>query len=90
MCHSGRDGCVPRNFGQGSVVCECNSTYCDSPGVIKLPPAGQFWSFTTNKAGKRFEKLLGQVQNATTGAGEWATLLTVLIGGCFFCPPFDI
>ncbi|XP_048881247.1 lysosomal acid glucosylceramidase [Brienomyrus brachyistius] len=66
--YGGGDGCVPRDFGQGSVVCECNSTYCDLPGVIKLPPVGQFWSFTTNKAGKRFEKLLGQVQNTTTGA----------------------
>ncbi|XP_036395027.1 lysosomal acid glucosylceramidase [Megalops cyprinoides] len=64
----GSNECVPRNFGHGSVVCECNSTHCDSPGVITPPPPGQYVSFLTSQAGKRLEKGQGQMQNSSTGA----------------------
>ncbi|KAL4636166.1 glucosylceramidase isoform X1, partial [Arapaima gigas] len=85
---SGDGDCVPRDFGQGSVVCECNSTHCDSPGAVSLPPAGQFLTYVTSRAGKRLEKGQGQVQNATTGAGEWAVYepgLSSFLWFCLFC-----
>lgn len=66
----GSDECVARNFGHGSVVCECNSTHCDSIGSDTLPALGQFLSFTSSKAGSRLQRGQGQVQNNSTGAGE--------------------
>uniref|UniRef100_A0A4W5JY23 Glucosylceramidase n=1 Tax=Hucho hucho TaxID=62062 RepID=A0A4W5JY23_9TELE len=50
------DECVARNFGHGSVVCECNSTHCDSIGSDTLPALGQFLSFTSSKAGSRLQR----------------------------------
>ncbi|KAK6326845.1 hypothetical protein J4Q44_G00024900 [Coregonus suidteri] len=64
----GSDECVARNFGHGSVVCECNSTRCDSIGSDTLPPLGQFLSFTSSKAGSRLQRGQGQVQKNSTGA----------------------
>uniref|UniRef100_A0A674CYH6 Glucosylceramidase n=1 Tax=Salmo trutta TaxID=8032 RepID=A0A674CYH6_SALTR len=64
----GSDECVARNFGHGSVVCECNSTHCDSIGSDTLPALGQFLSFTSSKAGSRLQRGQGQVQNSSTGA----------------------
>ncbi|KAG9345415.1 hypothetical protein JZ751_009962 [Albula glossodonta] len=64
----GNNECVPRNFGHGSVACECNATHCDSPGSIKLLPPGQYLSFLTTKVGKRLERSQGQVLNSSTGA----------------------
>jgi hypothetical protein len=66
----GSDECVARNFGHGSVVCECNSTHCDSIGSDTLPALGQFLSFTSSKAGSRLQRGQGQVQKNSTGAGE--------------------
>ncbi|XP_018590584.1 lysosomal acid glucosylceramidase isoform X1 [Scleropages formosus] len=62
------DGCVPRNFGHGSVACECNSTRCDSPGAVGSPPVGRFLTFLTSREGKRLEKGQGFVRNGTAGA----------------------
>uniref|UniRef100_A0A8C7K6Z3 Glucosylceramidase n=1 Tax=Oncorhynchus kisutch TaxID=8019 RepID=A0A8C7K6Z3_ONCKI len=64
----GSDECVARNFGHGSVVCECNSTHCDSIGSDTLPALGQFLSFTSSKAGSRLQRGQGQVQKNSTGA----------------------
>ncbi|OXA62947.1 putative glucosylceramidase 4 [Folsomia candida] len=30
--------CIPRDFGRGSIVCVCNSTYCDFASVKLLSP----------------------------------------------------
>ncbi|KAJ8354838.1 hypothetical protein SKAU_G00224050 [Synaphobranchus kaupii] len=64
----GNNECVARNFGHGSVVCECNATYCDTPGSIQLPPPGQYLSFLSSQTGKRMERSQGHVQNKSTGA----------------------
>ncbi|KAM9404925.1 lysosomal acid glucosylceramidase-like isoform 1-T1 [Salvelinus alpinus] len=64
----GSDECVARNFGHGSVVCECNSTHCDSIGSDTLPVLGQFLSFTSSKAGSRLQRGQGQGQKNSTGA----------------------
>lgn len=52
------------------MVCECNSTYCDSVGSITLPPLGQYSSYLTSMAGSRLEAAQSQVQVNSTGAGE--------------------
>lgn len=66
----GSTRCVTRNFGLDSVVCECNSTYCDSVGSVTLPPVGQFSSYLTSMAGSRLEEGGGPVRANSTGAGE--------------------
>lgn len=66
----GSNKCVARNFGHDSVVCECNSTYCDSVGSVALPPLGQYSSYLSSMAGSRLEPLRGQVQVNMSGAGE--------------------
>lgn len=68
----GSNKCVARNFGHDSVVCECNSTYCDSVGSVTLPPLGQYLSYLSSRAGSRLEAGQGQIHVNSTGAGEWA------------------
>uniref|UniRef100_A0AAX7UTP4 Glucosylceramidase n=1 Tax=Astatotilapia calliptera TaxID=8154 RepID=A0AAX7UTP4_ASTCA len=64
---AGYNKCVARNFGYDSVVCECNSTYCDSIGSVSLPPLGQFSSYLSNIAGSRLEASQGEVRANSTG-----------------------
>ncbi|KAE8288843.1 Glucosylceramidase [Larimichthys crocea] len=72
---AGSTGCVARNFGHGSVVCECNSTYCDSVGSVTLPPLGQYSSYLTSMAGSRLEAGQGRVQVNSTGAALRLTIV---------------
>ncbi|KAA8591650.1 hypothetical protein FQN60_017024, partial [Etheostoma spectabile] len=65
---TGSNTCVARNFGHDSVVCECNSTYCDSVGSVILPPLGRYSSYLTSMAGNRLEAGRGQVQVNSSGA----------------------
>lgn len=67
---AGSSKCVARNFGQDSVVCECNSTYCDSVGSVTLPPVGRFSSYLSSMSGSRLEAGQGQVQVNSTSEGE--------------------
>ncbi|XP_034030614.1 lysosomal acid glucosylceramidase [Thalassophryne amazonica] len=60
--------CVARHFGEDSVVCECNSTYCDSFGPATLPPVGQYASYLSTMAGSRLEEGRGQVHQNSSGA----------------------
>lgn len=71
---TGTNRCVPRSFGYDSVVCECNSTYCDSVGSAPLPPAGTFSSYLSSRGGARMEASQGPVQGNSTGAGLRLTL----------------
>ncbi|XP_032512126.2 lysosomal acid glucosylceramidase-like [Danaus plexippus] len=55
--------CNARDVGiQGrSVLCVCNATYCDT--ITRDAPArGRFVSYTSSKAGKRFQKGGGPIQ----------------------------
>ncbi|CAK1551990.1 unnamed protein product [Leptosia nina] len=54
--------CAARDLGiEGrSIVCVCNSTYCDT--ISRDPPApNTFVAYTSSRAGKRFEKETGRV-----------------------------
>lgn len=66
----GSPKCIAKNFSYDSVVCECNSTYCDSVGSATLPPVGQFCSYLSSRAGSRLEPTQGQVQANSSGTGE--------------------
>ncbi|XP_038140270.1 lysosomal acid glucosylceramidase [Cyprinodon tularosa] len=72
---TGTTGCVARNFGHDSVVCECNSTYCDSVGPVMVPPLGQYSTYLSSRAGSRMEAGQGQVQVNSSGAGLRLTIV---------------
>ncbi|XP_029959147.1 lysosomal acid glucosylceramidase [Salarias fasciatus] len=72
---NGSSKCVARSFGHDSVVCECNSTYCDSVGSASLPPLGGFTSYLSSRAGSRLEVTQGQVQANSSGAGVRLTIV---------------
>ncbi|XP_047517661.1 lysosomal acid glucosylceramidase-like isoform X1 [Pieris napi] len=55
--------CRERDLGiEGrSIVCVCNSEYCDT--ITRDPPAASSYvAYTTTRAGKRFEKSNGRIQ----------------------------
>lgn len=70
LLHVGSSACIARNFGHDSVVCECNSTYCDSVGSVTLPRHGQYASFLSTMAGSRLEAGQGQVLVNGSARGE--------------------
>ncbi|XP_069690290.1 lysosomal acid glucosylceramidase-like [Periplaneta americana] len=54
LCACTEFPCVPRRYDQDSVVCVCNSTYCDSPK--KLPEdllQGYYAQYMSSRKGKR-------------------------------------
>ncbi|KAK7115931.1 lysosomal acid glucosylceramidase-like [Littorina saxatilis] len=59
--------CAAKHFGD-SVVCVCNSTYCDTvPPVPKLSP-GMFAVYTSSQAGDRFQLTTGKVRDSRSSA----------------------
>ncbi|XP_058797228.1 lysosomal acid glucosylceramidase-like [Phymastichus coffea] len=55
--------CDPLDFGKGSVVCQCNSTYCDYYPDPSPPNKGEFILYTSSKGGKRLERYDGRISN---------------------------
>jgi len=51
--------CMRRSFGQDSIVCVCNATYCDGIYQSKLQ-AGQFQLYTSTKSGERLQLTNGK------------------------------
>ncbi|CAH1798081.1 unnamed protein product [Owenia fusiformis] len=48
--------CVPRNYGKGSYVCVCNSTYCDTVEPNIKVQKGSYSIYVSSKAGDRFKR----------------------------------
>ncbi|XP_011064043.1 PREDICTED: glucosylceramidase-like [Acromyrmex echinatior] len=48
------DECIPRSFGNNSIVCVCNSTYCDTVSKQKLQQNQLLW-YTSTQDGKRMQ-----------------------------------
>ncbi|XP_058876496.1 lysosomal acid glucosylceramidase-like isoform X2 [Acipenser ruthenus] len=65
VARGGSRPCVARSFGHSSVVCVCNSTYCDSPGPLELPSRGRYVSFQSSQAGARLDRKTGEVQKTS-------------------------
>ncbi|XP_032094226.1 LOW QUALITY PROTEIN: lysosomal acid glucosylceramidase-like [Thamnophis elegans] len=51
--------CSPRNFGHGSLVCECGADYCDTLEPLTLLNRGSYVKYESNKAGRRVERSEG-------------------------------
>ncbi|XP_021949025.1 lysosomal acid glucosylceramidase [Folsomia candida] len=46
--------CIPESFGESSVVCVCNSSYCDTLDHLNTLDGGTFVTYATTKNGLRF------------------------------------
>ena len=81
--------CIPRKYDQDSVVCVCNSTYCDTIEVKEMIPQGTFLAYVSTLKGLRFEKNVNNVQKLPESADVTVeitnrTIQTILgFGGAF-------
>ena len=81
--------CIPRKYDQDSVVCVCNSTYCDTLEVEETIPQGTFLAYVSTLNGLRFEKYVKNVQKLPEAADVTVeitnrTIQTILgFGGAF-------
>ncbi|XP_071988396.1 lysosomal acid glucosylceramidase isoform X2 [Engystomops pustulosus] len=53
--------CAPQSFGQSSVVCTCNATYCDTLDPVTPPTPGNFSVYESSQSGKRLEQSWGPI-----------------------------
>ena len=60
--------CVPRKYDQDSVVCVCNSTYCDTIESEENIQPGTFISYVSTLGGLRFEKYVYKIDNTSKPA----------------------
>ncbi|XP_063240973.1 lysosomal acid glucosylceramidase-like isoform X2 [Bacillus rossius redtenbacheri] len=72
---SGKSPCAPRSFGQDSVVCVCNATYCDHHEPVKADElAGELaLHYVSSLAGKRLESMKMKFSNASASASAAVT-----------------
>ncbi|XP_002122773.2 lysosomal acid glucosylceramidase-like [Ciona intestinalis] len=61
--------CASRMCNSDSVVCVCNSTYCDTISEVLLIPSGQAITYTSSKSGLRFAKQTLNFQSGTPSSG---------------------
>ncbi|XP_069506227.1 lysosomal acid glucosylceramidase isoform X2 [Ambystoma mexicanum] len=71
---AGGNMCAPVSFGHNSVVCMCNSTYCDTVGPLVIPTMGNYTKYESSLAGKRLENTKGSLQENRTTPGLVLTL----------------
>ena len=76
--------CVPRTMAGGdSVVCVCNSTYCDTvPEMPTLTP-GMYAIYTSSRDGDRFNLTTAKVSSS---ASSGCKLTQVISHRQIFCP----
>ncbi|XP_053632510.1 lysosomal acid glucosylceramidase [Cherax quadricarinatus] len=74
LCCVAAQECNPRQFTYDSVVCVCDATYCDQPGVIEFPEEGSFTVITSSREGLRFNVETLPVSSEETPDAEVVTL----------------
>lgn len=70
--------CKPRDYGEGSVVCVCDTSHCDFMGPVRPEQPGVVAAYESNKAGKRFDKVTLSFDEPGT-PNEAADLVSVVI-----------
>ena len=70
--------CSPKDFGQGSVACVCNQTYCDGFKDIPQLKPYQYVVYTSTKGGMRFNETFG-FSNHTQADDHEADLVEIHI-----------
>ncbi|XP_050666978.1 lysosomal acid glucosylceramidase-like [Leptidea sinapis] len=61
--------CISRRYAEESIVCVCNSTYCDTLERIQ-PQCNTYNMYTSSEAGSRFLKSEGFIENYVTADYE--------------------
>nr|XP_053632505.1 lysosomal acid glucosylceramidase-like [Cherax quadricarinatus] len=74
LCCVAAQECNPRSFGYDSVVCVCDETHCDQPGVIDFPDEGSFTVVTSSRDGLRFNVETLPVSSEASPDAEVVTL----------------
>ncbi|XP_048338934.1 lysosomal acid glucosylceramidase-like [Sphaerodactylus townsendi] len=57
--------CNPKYFGRDSMVCVCNSTYCDSYDPVSFPPVGSYVKYESSQNGNRLNRSEGTFTDRT-------------------------
>ena len=60
--------CVPRKYDQDSVVCVCNSSYCDTVEDEGIIQKRTFLTYYSSLSGHRLEKHVGMIENSSKSA----------------------
>ncbi|KAK3097705.1 hypothetical protein FSP39_012333 [Pinctada imbricata] len=60
--------CMQRDFGEDSVVCVCNSTYCDTVDANVRGDEGQYSLYLTDSVGDRIVHTYGSINSQNMGA----------------------
>lgn len=58
--------CVLKTVKPGSLVCVCNSSYCDTAPTVAKLTKGQYVIITSTQSGKRFNTEVFKTANSTT------------------------
>ncbi|XP_034245607.1 lysosomal acid glucosylceramidase-like isoform X2 [Thrips palmi] len=66
--------CWHRDFGFGSTVCVCNSTFCNALPAVTAAASGSALVYTSSKAGLRFQRQELQFKQAGNGGGQILTV----------------
>ncbi|XP_013167366.1 PREDICTED: glucosylceramidase-like [Papilio xuthus] len=76
QCSSKERPCAPRPVEGQSVLCVCNTTYCDE-FKREIPEKGQYVAYTSSKAGSRFRKSYGQFKKDSYSGKKCIDVLKV-------------
>ncbi|XP_056630143.1 lysosomal acid glucosylceramidase-like [Diorhabda sublineata] len=62
------ESCIAKDFGNGSPICVCNSTHCDTLESIAKVSAPNYIGYASNKEGLRFAKENGKFETSKDDA----------------------
>ncbi|CAL8109725.1 unnamed protein product [Orchesella dallaii] len=69
--------CSPIDFGRGSIVCECNATYCDTVDPINQVELGKYMQVFSDKSGARFAISEGSFSDVAPPENSTAVKVTI-------------
>ncbi|XP_076356538.1 lysosomal acid glucosylceramidase-like [Tachypleus tridentatus] len=69
--------CYSRDYGHGSIVCVCNSTYCDTFRPQLKPTPAILTVYESNKEGKRFFETTMKFTYGSNLSGQYETVVVV-------------
>ncbi|XP_043495399.1 lysosomal acid glucosylceramidase-like [Polistes fuscatus] len=82
ICTAKANECVPRKFDFDSIVCVCNSTYCDTTPDIGEPEEGSYQVYVSSKDGLRLSYSKGYFQkNINYSIADWKSYVKILASG---------
>ncbi|KAG8230905.1 hypothetical protein J437_LFUL002937 [Ladona fulva] len=68
-------GCVSRYYGDDSIVCVCNATYCDTLEAPQKGPIGAYALYSSSKDGLRFRHSTGNFSSTPSKESKAGTIV---------------